>query len=277
MKFLEIIKSKVLWLNILIAIVLFFVIATIAFNRLDKYTFHGEYVVVPDLKNVTVAEAEEILKNLNLKYEVIDSIYATNLKPGVIVEQNPVADSKVKKDRKLYLVINSLQKKKVSLPDVRDISLRQARNLIESVGLKIDSVRYVPSEYVDLVQEVMLGGSVVAPGTMIAVDTRVDLTVGCGLSGEKVHVPSLREKTKDEASAILAEASLNIGSVIYDEKPKDDADMAKYFVYKQKPATGTEVNIGKSVDVWLTKSKSQLDTPEEIVLSKDYDIENFFE
>jgi beta-lactam-binding protein with PASTA domain len=275
--FLKFLISKTFWINVLIAVVLLVVISIIAFNRLDKYTFHDEFVVVPDLKGATIGEAEITLEYNNLKCEVIDSVFATDLQPGAVVEQIPVAGSKVKKSRKLYLVINSLHKKKVSLPDVRDMSLRQARSIIESIGLKVDSIIYVPSEYVDLVQQVQIGERVLQPGEMLTVNTSVDLTVGRGLSDEKVHVPSLREKSKEEAMAVLAEASLNIGSVLYDEKPTDDADASKYFVYKQKPATGTEVNIGKAVDIWLTKSKSQLSEPEEVVLSKDYDIENFFE
>ncbi len=71
---------------------------------------------------------------------------------------------------------------------------------------------------------------------------------------------------------------INIGSVQFDEKPVNQEDIKNYIIYKQKPIAGSPVNLGKYIDVWLTKDKSKLTTEiEEIQISDDYDIENFFE
>ena len=69
---------------------------------------------------------------------------------------------------------------------------------------------------------------------------------------------------------------VNIGAVRYDVQPANAEDAQRYFVYRQSPIAGTEVQLGKYVHLWLTKDDSQLDTPEEIKINNDYDIENFF-
>ena len=84
-------KSKFLWLNILVAIVLVAVICWVVFWRLDVYTHHGESVVVPDLSGMYVEEAELILSDIDLGYEIIDSVYIRSMKGGEIAEQAPVA------------------------------------------------------------------------------------------------------------------------------------------------------------------------------------------
>jgi beta-lactam-binding protein with PASTA domain len=97
---LNFLKSKFLWLNLLAAIVLVFVVCWVVFWRLDVYTRHGESVEVPDLSGMYVEEAELILKDCNLTYEIIDSVYIRNMKGGEIAEQSPAVGTLVKKNRK---------------------------------------------------------------------------------------------------------------------------------------------------------------------------------
>ena len=101
-------KSRFLWLNILAAIVLVVVICWIVFWRLDVYTRHGEAVEVPNLSGMYVEEAELILKDCGLGYEIIDSVYIRSMRGGESAEQAPAAGTKVKKNRKIYITVNSL-------------------------------------------------------------------------------------------------------------------------------------------------------------------------
>ena len=100
-------KSRFLWVNILAAIVLCVVICWVVFWRLDVYTHHGEAVEVPDLSGMYVEEAELILKDCSLGYEIIDSVYIRSMRGGEIAEQTPIAGTKVKKNRKVYITVNN--------------------------------------------------------------------------------------------------------------------------------------------------------------------------
>ena len=66
---------------------------------LDVYTRHNEAVVVPDVKGLNMEEATEFFENNNLRYNVIDSVFSKDVKPGAIVELVPAAGSKVKEGR----------------------------------------------------------------------------------------------------------------------------------------------------------------------------------
>lgn len=274
--FLKFLFSKKFLKHFLIAILAFFFVGFLVLQYLKSYTSHGEAISVPELKGLEVQEADALLSNKDLHVEVIDSIFVVDKKPGIIVEQDPHPQAKIKEGRKIYVVINSMLKKKIPLPDIKDFSSRQAQTILESAGLKVESFEYVPSEFKDLVQQVKVNRKVINPGQTITVGTKVTLVVGQGLSDEKIHLPSFRSLALNDARQKARDVLINIGAVQYDKKPSSKEEEKEYFVYKQSPIAGTEVNLGKYIDVWLTKDKSKLDQPEEIQVSDDYDIENFF-
>lgn len=57
----------VLLINIAVACIVLFLIGYIVLNRLDKYTNHGYYITVPELRGLTPAEAEPFTKEKNLQ------------------------------------------------------------------------------------------------------------------------------------------------------------------------------------------------------------------
>jgi beta-lactam-binding protein with PASTA domain len=259
-----------------LAFALFVVLGFITLQLLNVYTSHGEAVAIPDLRGLQKEEAQKVLEKKDLRIEVIDSVFMADKEPGVVVEQNPTAESKIKKGRKVYVVINSKIKKKIPLPDVREISLRQAQSILESVGLKVASVEYIPSEFKNLVQQVKVNKNIIETGQSVLVGSQVVLVVGQGLSEEQINLPSFRGLKLDEAKKKSYEIVINLGSVQYDEQPKNNDDIKNYIVYKQSPITGTKVNLGKYIDIWLTKDKSKIEQPEDIQITKDNDIENFY-
>ncbi len=251
------------------AILILFVLYKCTFSWLNSYTNHGQEIVVPDLSGMTPAEASQVLAKQSLKLEVVDSVFMKGKTLGVIVEQMPKPGDKIKADRTLYLIVNSSAVRMVMLPDVHDFSLRQAEAMINSVGLKVDSVIYVPNEYKDLVQFVKQNKLELQPGSRIPEGSSVTLCVGRGLSNETLEVISFRKLNEEQAKLKAHSAFLNIGKVIYDEQPKDDAEKALFFVYKQQPATGSSINVGGSVDLYLSKDPSVLESPEVIYYNPD--------
>lgn len=235
------------------------------FTWLDSYTKHGEEVILPDLSDLSVAEAEEITKDKNIKCAVIDSVFMKGRKLGVVVEQIPPAGSAVKEGRTIYLITNSNTIRKVALPDVRELSLRQAEAVINSVGLKVDSIQYIPSDFKDLVKDVRLkdGYKEVAVGTRIPEGSAVILLVGRGETNEVTSVPSFRTLNADQSVSRAHSSYLNIGEIYYDVEPKDEKDKESYFVYKQVPLTGTTTKLGATISIYLTKDPTKLEVPEE--------------
>lgn len=189
--------------NLLLIIIVSALLVIFVFWWLNIYTKHGKAVIVPNVKDITVAEAVPFLESRGLRYEVIDSIYMKNKKPGVICEQLPQEDSKVKLNRTVYLTINAFSSRQIELPDVRDLSLRQAETILSNAGFSV-SVDMVESEFKDLVLRIKKGSSTVYPGTKFVDGTRLTLEVGDGalaIIPDTIPSSSIQENTEtiDEA------------------------------------------------------------------------------
>ena len=78
-------------LNIIAAILLFCLIGYLVLSRLETYTQHGEFIVVPAFHDLTEEEALEMARHTHLRIEIIDSLYDEDSRPGVVLEQSPLA------------------------------------------------------------------------------------------------------------------------------------------------------------------------------------------
>lgn len=173
------------------------ILCTILIFWLDSYTRHGTATIVPSVRYLTVAEASDILSRKGFRCEVIDSLFNDRVAPGVVVEQTPDAESRVKEGRIIYLTINAFSPKKVTMPSLIDGSARQAQAILRA--LRFDNVRieYEPSPYKDLVLDVLCNGRQVESGEKIPMTSRITLIVGMGdmpadsLSSETAAADSL--------------------------------------------------------------------------------------
>ncbi len=242
--------------NVLISIAIIVVLTWIALIAMDFYTHHGDYEVVPDLRGSYVEEAEILLAKQGLFVQVIDSVYVRNKKLGTIIDQIPAPNSNVKNNRAIYLIINSRQVRQVTLPDVSDVSYRQADAMLQSIGLVIGSVEYAPSDYKDLVLEVKYKGRVTEAGSRIPEGSTIVLVVGNGLGAAQAMVPVIKGLGLEEASDAIIAAQLNIGAVEYDVPPSGNE--ADYIIYRQRPSAGSTISAGTAIDLYLSKDKSRL-------------------
>ena len=131
--FVKLIKNPYV-LNLLLAVVVACALIYGTLVWLDKYTRHNEAVVVPDVKGLKIEEAAEFFKNNNLRYNVIDSVFSKDVDPGAIVELVPSAGSKVKEGRIVFITVNALTSQMATIPEVEDLSFRQAYALLKARG-----------------------------------------------------------------------------------------------------------------------------------------------
>ena len=166
------------------ALVILGILIWIIFLTLGSYTKHGEYISVP---NFAGKDVNLVIGNLDYKdfgFVVIDSVFDLKLPKGIIVRQDPLPDSKVKSNRKIYLTIVSTNPENTLMPDLKFLTLRQAISLLESTGLKVGRISYIPSFDQDAVQQQHFQHKVVDPGTKLVKGSTIDLTVGMGSQGQ---------------------------------------------------------------------------------------------
>ncbi len=147
---------------------------------LDIYTRHNEAIVVPNVTEMQVAEARRLIEAEGLRCEVVDSINSRKHKAGVIVDQIPQANSKVKQNRIVFLTINASKSHTVVVPDVMDLSQRQAIATLRALGFKVDGIEYKPYKYRDLVIDVLYNNKSIQPSTRIPYGSSLKLHIGDG-------------------------------------------------------------------------------------------------
>jgi beta-lactam-binding protein with PASTA domain len=260
MSFIKIIFSKEFAKHLGIVVLAGILTIVLVFWGLNLYTRHGEGFETPDFKGLTEQQFKNLVEKNELRYDIIDSVYIDDAPPGIVVEQTPAAGSLIKKNRKIFFTINAWSSEKVQVPDVIDYSVRNARVLLESFGLKVGNLIYVPSEYTNLVLGQHYKGKPIEPGTPLEKGSSIDLIVGQGLSNQTTTVPDLTGLTLEKAKEYSHNLSLNIGACIYDSTVVSKEDTLKAFVWKQRPESlpGNQLRLGASIDVWLSTDSSYL-------------------
>jgi len=250
---LEIIKDKKLYIHLLLAIITLVFLFLGWLKYLDYYTMHDKYIKVPDFNNMLTTQLDSVVEANNIRYEISDTIFDRSRVKGIVVNQDPKAFTDVKKNRRIYLTINSLQTRKIIFPDIYDLSLRQAVRKLKNTGLEIGELEYRADIAINKVLNYKINGNNIEIGQELHIGTIVDLVVGKGLSAENVIVPNLIGLTRMEANIILKSISLNIGSEIFTSVE----DSSSAVIYKQFPIGNdyNTSNIGSAIDLFFNQSK----------------------
>ncbi|WP_289158253.1 PASTA domain-containing protein [uncultured Muribaculum sp.] len=175
------IKKHPILFNFLLIILAAWAVVWITLIVLDVWTEHGKYEVVPNLHGLSYTQAQKALLATGLRAELSDSVYDNATAPGTVLEQSPRAKTKVKPNRVVYLTINAFSPKLVTVPALTDMSLRQARSVLEGLGIKNVRESYVDSEYKDLVLGAKFNGLQLKPGARIPATATVTIEVGRGI------------------------------------------------------------------------------------------------
>jgi beta-lactam-binding protein with PASTA domain len=148
----------------------------------------------------------------------------------------------------------------VSMPNFVGASLRQAMADAEIYGLKIGEINYVPDIAKNNVLAQTIKGKDIPAGAKINKGTQIDLTLGMGISNEKVFIPLLISKTIEQADSILRSKYLNTGAKFFDESVETLEDSTLAVIYKQEPEPFSEnFRPGDFVDIWLSVDSSKIE------------------
>lgn len=266
----DFILSKIFLKNLLLATVITVAVILITLICLNFYTRHGQARAVPDFIGLTLEETSTLAKTSKLKFQIIDSVYTSVVPRGCIAEQNPAPGFKVKKWRNIMFIINAFSPEIVAMPNLIDLPKRQAIAIIESSGLEMGTLRYIPDISIDVVIKQLHNGMDIHPGDSIQKGSIIDLVLGKGLSNQRTPVPKLIGLNLNPAKDMILGASLNLGTYLYDNTIKSSTDTINAFVYKQNPEYKEDANLqlGSTIYLWLTVDSAKL-PDESLMLPSD--------
>ena len=215
---------------------------------LPVITHHGQFITVPNLKGSSLEEVDVVLTQRNLRFEVTEEFaYAPEYPPMTVLQQLPKAGAHVKEGRKIYLTLNTQTPPQVKMPNLVDGSVRNAHVRLKSQGLLLGALKYVPDIAQNAVLEQWHQGEQIAPSTLVAKGSRIDLVVGAGLGKQQVEVPQVVGMQLEAAQRLFLSAGIKVGNIAYETA----ADQVRGTVLHQVPAAGSQVHIGENVDLWL--------------------------
>tara|TARA_R110002051_G_scaffold241712_1_gene302053 strand:- start:23970 stop:24560 length:591 start_codon:yes stop_codon:yes gene_type:complete len=193
--FFNFLKSKTFLIQLGLALVVLVVFIFGVLQWLNNSTNHGEFVEVPDLAKLTVTEMRKVIDDADLRYEVLDSAnYNPDFPRFSVIEQNPPAGNKVKQNRKVYVTVNPSGYKKVSVPDIIQVTLRNATAKLRAVGLDVQRVTYIDEFGKDMVYRIKYKGKYIEEGYKLPKTSKVELVCGNGYESEGSKVKSASEE-----------------------------------------------------------------------------------
>lgn len=245
-------KQKKFYINLIIIIILFFVLLWLTFRMLKVYTRHDKVYAMPCFIGLDYHEVERDYAD-DFNFILIDSVYPKGQTPGSIVQQDPLPGSKIKKGRNVYYIIVAETPEMTTMPNLKNVSLRQAIGLLYSNGLEVERLEYEDYFAKNAIIEQYYNGSIVKPETELAKGSKIVLHVGKGQDLTKVKVPNLIGKPAEEAQHLLNLAGLNLGKINY-----YDNDSIQYQrIMRMKPGPSSDlIELGSYIDLWFHSEKT---------------------
>lgn len=246
--------------NLIAAAVIVVVLVVGAMIFLNVATKHNQELIVPDLSNLSVSEADSVAVASGMRVEVVDSVFVKRMRKGAVYRQTPAAGSKVKDGRRISLTINALNAKKVTMPNLIGYSMRQAMAELQSRGLVLGKLIYVQDMATNNVLRQLRGNREIDPGTQIESESVIDLVVGLNSTDSRTTVPDVLGLRNISAVDAVHSSSLNIRRLRFDSTVKDYDDSLAALVYRQvpEPTDSLYARKGDEVTLFLTMDENKV-------------------
>jgi beta-lactam-binding protein with PASTA domain len=208
------------------------------------YTNYDEGVTVPDITKQPLAKAEAQLTDYGLRFEVVDRRSHSAYPADYVIDQTPSAMQIVKPNRKIYLTVNTAVQPMVIVPEVVNLSLRNAEIQLQNYGLKKGVVSYASSRFKNSVLR-----QSIQPGIRVAKGTVIDLTVSDGLGVKQVAIPDIIGLRLPQAQQKLREVGLRTGQFRFEPTQEYEANV----VLSHSAANQDSIVIGSKLDMTISE------------------------
>ncbi|MDG5767343.1 PASTA domain-containing protein [Balneolales bacterium ANBcel1] len=227
-------------------LILFGGISLIAMDRyiMPAYTNYQDGITVPDVSRMPLEQAALMLEERGLRHELAAKRSNEAFPPDFVIDQTPAAGMIVKPNRKVYITVNATSTPTVVVPEVENLSLRNATIQLENSGLQVGNITYESSRFRNSVLR-----QSIPSGRRVDQNTTVDIVVGDGLGTAMVSIPDISNMHLTEAQNVLREAGLRVGSIHFEPTAAVQPNTVLRYDPDDQPAVyeGTAIDLVVSV------------------------------
>lgn len=214
---------------------------------MPSITRHGTEFILPDFTNQRLMEVQFSIDELGLKHEISSQEYSPGKEKGIILNQFPMAGTKVKEGRSIKFV-TSMGQKLVPIPNMAGRSVRQSILDLEAKGLILGEIAWAIS---DTLPERVVVFSYPAKGTDIPLGSPVNLMVNRGRATSFTYMPKVIGLTLNEAIKRLENKYLKLGIVTY----RTDENFLPETILEQSESEGSELDVNTEIDLVISTTE----------------------
>ena len=140
----------------------------------------GREVEVPDLRNMTLSQADETLKAIGLRLGRTNPQTSDSVDKDLIISQTPKSTSKLQAGSEVDVTVSTGSDQRVNtieVPNLTGKTEEDAKAIIKQYGLSLRDVKYQNSTSVE--KGLVISQSI-ANGTQVASNSKIDLTISLG-------------------------------------------------------------------------------------------------
>lgn len=224
-------------------------------------TNHGEKITVPNFSGMSSANAIAQIEELELSYEIRDSIYRPDLPQGTVISQNPLPTSLsllfTKSGRTISLRV-SKNSDLTEMPSLIDKQIKFAEGILTNRGLKYIIKYKVTSEANGAVLEQLFRGRRISAGAKIPIGATITLIVGQNDIGEPVLIPDLVGLSYTESLSILESLGVPFTFYCRDCSSSEDSTASRVIIQSPEYIPNSET-IPKSTPFTITIQKDAIE------------------
>ncbi len=241
-----------------IAAVVVLIGLVIGFLALANRSSSGPSIAVPNVTNMLLDDAVSLLDSVGLEAVPIAE-ENPGVEPNIVWAQDPPLGENLKEGDTVRVIYNP-SNTPISVPDLSDLTLDQARKALLNLGLTVGEVTYVNDP--EIAEGIIISSSP-AFGESVLGGATIDLSVSQGKGTNPI--PILDGKTIEEARSILeAEPyKFTVNEII---EASDTIEIG--YVIRTSPVTGAETPIGATVTVYVSNGRAPIKVPPVVGLTE---------
>ena len=238
-------------LKYLIALIFFSLsgIVILDYFILPNYVGYNNEHYLPDVRGEYLEKATYQLRSLRFNTKPILIPYSESHTPGTVIKMFPRAFTKVKEGRTIDLTIGG-KDEDIEIPDISNLSLRNAKLTLTKLGLGIDTIIY---EYDNVISDGYISFQLPRKGQTVKSSTNMTLGVSRGAPPDYYIIPDIVNYSLTRARKLIINEGLRVGEITYEFQP----DLVPNTVIEQNMTAGMRVSFPASINLLISTDKEE--------------------